>query len=95
MKLRTLVAGAVIAGFLSGVPIFVRAQEHPGWGDYDEHHQWHPGNWWLENHPNWAREHHPEWAKRGDWDEHHHWHDRDWWKGHRGDWARKHHPDWF
>ncbi|MGO9265788.1 MAG: hypothetical protein ACLQBA_13060 [Candidatus Binataceae bacterium] len=33
MKLRTLVAGAVVAGFLAaGVPTLVHAQEHPGMG---------------------------------------------------------------
>ena len=44
MKLRAFVASAVIAGFLSAVPALVHADEyHHGWGDYDEHHEWHPG----------------------------------------------------
>jgi len=39
MKLRAFVASAVIAGFLSGVPALVHADEyHHGWGDYHEHH---------------------------------------------------------
>ena len=96
MKLRAFVASAVIAGFLSAVPALVHADEyHHGWGDYDEHHEWHPGGWWFENHPDWVRVHHPEWARNGDWDEHRHWHDRDWWKEYHARWAHKHHHDWF
>ncbi len=96
MKLRTLVAGAVVAGFLgAGVPTLVHAQEHPGMGDYDEHHMWHPSSWWNENHPDWVRAHHPEWAKNGDWDKHHRWHERQWWISHHEKWAHQHHPEWF
>jgi hypothetical protein len=52
MKLRTLVAGALLAGFLSaGVPAFVYAQEQRGMGDYDAHHAWHSDSWWYEHHP--------------------------------------------
>jgi hypothetical protein len=96
MKLRAFVSGAVIAGLLSGVSAFVHADDHhPGWGDYDEHHEWHPGGWWFEHHPDWVRGHHPDWAKKGDWDDHHHWHERGWWKEHDAKWTHKHHPDWF
>jgi hypothetical protein len=96
MKFRTFVASAVIAGFLSGVPALVHADEyHHGWGDYDQHHVWYPENWWLQHHPDWVRAHHPEWLAKGDWDGHHHWRDRDWWKAHDAQWAHEHHPDWF
>jgi hypothetical protein len=99
MKLRAFVAGAVVAGFLSGVPALpalVHAdQYHPGVGAYDQHHTWHTSSWWLEHHPDWVQAHHPEWAKNGDWDQHHHWHDRAWWKTHDPKWSHEHHPDWF
>jgi hypothetical protein len=96
MKMRAFVASAVIAGFLSGVPVAVHADTyHHGYGDYDAQHVWHPDNWWVENHPNWVRDHHPEWAKNGDWDANHHWHDRDWWKAHHPNWVHEHHHDWF
>jgi hypothetical protein len=96
MKLRGFVAGLVVAGFLSGMPVLVHADEyHQGPGAYDEHHHWHSGDWWVQNQPNWVHSHHPEWAKNGDWDEHHHWHDRAWWKAHDPKWAREHHHDWF
>jgi hypothetical protein len=97
MKLRTFVADALLAGFLSaGVPAFVNAQEQRGMGDYDAHHTWHSDSWWYEHHPHWVETHHPEWAKNGDWDEHHHhWYDRDWWKTHNSKWAHDHHSDWF
>jgi hypothetical protein len=97
MKIRRIVASAVIAAFLGGLPALAHAAPyHPGWGDYDVHHAWHPDYWWMENHPNWVRAHHPEWAKNGDWDEHHHyWHDRSWWVRHDPEWVHKHHHDWF
>jgi hypothetical protein len=96
MRLRTWVTGAVVAGFLfAGVPALVHAQEHQDWGDYDEQHAWHSGDWWEDHHPEWVKKHHPEWAEHGDWDEHHHWRDREWWKRHHAKWARKHHPGWF
>ncbi|HUO04755.1 MAG TPA: hypothetical protein VMU16_06110 [Candidatus Binataceae bacterium] len=44
-----------------------------GWGDYDDHHEWHDYGWWQEHHPNWARKHHPEWyANKEAIEEHHH-----------------------
>ena len=95
MKFRTFITSIFIAGFLSGIPTMVHAKKPPGWGDYDEHHEWHHSGWWLEHHPNWVRTHHPEWALNGDWDKHHHWHDRDWWKAHHAQWSHEHHPDWF
>jgi hypothetical protein len=97
MKLRGFVAGAVIAGFLSGVPVMAHADPYPPphWGAYGENHVWHQGPWWMEHHPNWVREHHPESAQYGDWGPHHHWHDRDWWRHHDARWAHEHHPDWF
>jgi hypothetical protein len=96
VKIRSFLAGIVIAGFLSGMPALVHADEyHHGSGAYDEQHQWHPSDWWMEHNPNWVRTHHAEWAKNGDWDEHHHWHDRDWWKQHNPQWAKEHHHDWF
>jgi hypothetical protein len=96
MKMRGLVASLVIAGFLSGVPALAHADQlYHGWGDYDQHHEWHSSDWWLDNHPNWVKAHHPQWAKNGDWDDQHHWHDRHWWKKHDPNWAREHHHDWF
>jgi len=96
MKLRSFVASAVIAGFLSGVPALVHADVyHNGWGAYDVHHEWHPDSWWFEHHPEWVRVHHPEWVRNGDWDAHHRWHDRSWWKEHHSKWAYEHHHDWF
>jgi hypothetical protein len=94
MKLRAIVSSAVIAGFLSAVPIAVQAQG-PGWGDYDAQHQWHSGPWWYEHHPDWVQAHHPDWAGYGDYDSHHHWHSKAWWKEHHPNWAHQHHSDWF
>lgn len=96
MKFRALVAGAAVAGFLAaGVPTVVHADEHPGGGAYDEHHNWHNQEWWEDHHPDWVKQHHPEWANNGDWDSKHQWHDRDWWKSHDHNWAQHHHPEWF
>jgi hypothetical protein len=96
LKLRTFIASAVVAGFLSGVPALAHADKyHHGWGDYDTHHMWYSENWWLEHHPDWVRAHHPEWLANGDWGRHHHWHDRNWWITHDPRWAHEHHPNWF
>jgi hypothetical protein len=96
MKFRAFVASAVIAGFLSGVPALVHADEsHHGLGDYDAHREWHPGGWRFDNHSDWARAHHPEWARNGDWDKYHRWHDSNWWKQHHSRWSHEHHHDWF
>jgi hypothetical protein len=93
MKFKKLIAAAVVLGFLAGgVPMLAHAD---GWGDYDSHHEWHSGDWWLEHDPGWVRKHHPDWYERGDFDSHHHWHDRAWWKSHDPKWAHEHHHDWF
>jgi hypothetical protein len=92
MKFRKFIAAAVVLGFLvGGVPLLA----HAGWGDYDDHHVWHSGDWWMEHDPAWVHAHHPDWWDRGDFDEHHHWHDRDWWKSHDPKWAHEHHHDWW
>ena len=103
MKLRTILAVAAAVAVLGSVPArMARAEEHHGWGDYDDHHVWHSSEWWHGHHPGWFWGHHPEWAEHhpewrhsdGDWDDHHHWHDRDWWYGHDTKWVAKHHPHW-
>ncbi|HVB80338.1 MAG TPA: hypothetical protein VNE82_10405 [Candidatus Binataceae bacterium] len=33
----------------------------PRVGDYDEHHQWHDRNWWVQNNHVWVQHHHPDW----------------------------------
>jgi hypothetical protein len=96
MRFRALLAGAAIVGFLAtGIPSQVHADEHPRWGDYDDHHNWRNQEWWMNHHPKWVHHHHPEWVGNGDWDRDHEWHDRGWWKHHDHDWAHHHHPDWF
>ncbi len=91
MKLRRFVAGVLVLGFLAGVPIVA----HAAWGDYDDHHVWHSGDWWFDHDPAWVKAHHPDWYERGDFDDHHHWHDRAWWKAHDPKWAHEHHHDWW
>src|SRR5215469_11390882 len=52
-EFRKFIAAAVVLGFLAcGVPSVARAD---GWGDYDSHHEWHSGDWWLEHNPGWLR----------------------------------------
>jgi hypothetical protein len=31
-------------------------------GDYDEHHQWHDRDWWVQNNHAWVQQHHPDWV---------------------------------
>jgi len=95
MKLRTWLAGVMVAVFLLGMLPPATADEHRGLGDYDQHHEWHDADWWREKQPDWVRKHHSDWLANGDWDTHHHWHDRDWWKAHDPKWAHEHHSDWF
>ena len=30
-------------------------------GDYDDHHDWHDRNWWMQNNRPWVEQHHPRW----------------------------------
>ena len=103
INLRTIFAVAAAVAVLGSVPArMAQAEEHHGWGDYDDHHVWHSSEWWHGHRPGWFWGHHPEWAEHhpewrhsdGDWDDHHHWHDRDWWYGHHTKWVAKHHPHW-
>jgi hypothetical protein len=44
----------------------------PQVGDYDEHHQWHDRDWWVQHNRPWVQQHHPGWvASQG------HGHDND------------------
>jgi hypothetical protein len=40
----------------SGPPVIV--------GDWDEHHEWHNRDWWVDNRRPWVEEHHHEWLAR-------------------------------
>ncbi len=31
------------------------------YGDYDDHHQWHDRDWWVNNRRPWVEQHHREW----------------------------------
>jgi hypothetical protein len=31
------------------------------YGDYDDHHQWHDRDWWMNNRRPWVEQHHREW----------------------------------
>jgi hypothetical protein len=33
----------------------------PRVGDYDDHHQWHDRDWWIQNNRPWVQQHHPDW----------------------------------
>jgi hypothetical protein len=99
LKLRTIAAAALMATLFAG-PVMAQMAVPPppphGYGDYDEHHQWHDQSWWYENHPNWVNQHHPDWDKAGAWDaDHHHWHDRQWWIHNHPKWVHEHHPHWY
>jgi hypothetical protein len=49
------------------------------YGDWDEHHAWHDGDWWVAHRRPWVEEHHHEWlARRAQHDFNgHHEHERD------------------
>ena len=53
-------------GYYGGGPTIV-------YGDWDEHHYWHPRDWWVGHREEWVEHHHPDWLA---FREHHH-HDRD------------------
>jgi hypothetical protein len=46
----------------------------PRVGDYDEHHEWHDRDWWVQNNRPWVQQHHPTWMAShehdGDHDRH-------------------------
>ncbi len=31
------------------------------YGDWDEHHEWHPRDWWVGHREDWVEHHHPDW----------------------------------
>jgi hypothetical protein len=71
---------AAAVAVLASVPTrAARSEEHHGWGDYGDHHEWHDADWWHAHSPGWMWEHHPEWAEHhphwrhtdGDWGDHH------------------------
>jgi len=64
MKLRMILVMAATVGVLASVPVrAAHAEEHRGWGDYDDHHAWHDRDWWVRNNHPWVQQHHPEWTR--------------------------------
>lgn len=56
-----------------GAPPYAYAP--PPVGDYDEHHEWHNRDWWIQNNHPWVQQHHPNWIaheRRHDDDHDHH-----------------------
>jgi len=52
MKLRMVLTLAAMVAALAALPArAAHADEHRGWGDYDEHHEWRGSDWWHEHHP--------------------------------------------
>jgi hypothetical protein len=45
--------------------LFTRAQRPPAFsaGDWDENHQWHDRDWWVQNRRAWVALHHPDWLE--------------------------------
>ncbi len=41
-------------GYYGGGPTIV-------YGDWDEHHEWHPRDWWVGHREDWVEHHHPDW----------------------------------
>jgi len=44
----------------------------PRVGDYDDHHQWHDRDWWVQNNHPWVQQHHPDWMEHGKDNDHDH-----------------------
>ncbi len=40
------------------------------YGDYDERHEWHDRDWWVNNRHYWTHEHHPDWVAHETQEEH-------------------------